>query len=66
MKVGDRLSGWVKEAPMDKIIVFTQFRHNQVMLGCLCEAKKIPYLYFSVRLAIATAEQHILTKLRVT
>ena len=44
----EQVQDWVREAPEDKIIVFTQFRHFQTMVGCMLERKKIDFVYFSV------------------
>ncbi|KAL5317581.1 hypothetical protein ACEPPN_014677 [Leptodophora sp. 'Broadleaf-Isolate-01'] len=45
--VRDKVVEWTQEAPDDKIIIFTQFRHFQVMIGCLLEKQKSKFLYFS-------------------
>ncbi|KAG4444481.1 hypothetical protein IFR05_000072 [Cadophora sp. M221] len=45
--VRDKVDEWTHEAPDDKIIVFTQFRHFQVMIGCQLEKQKTKFLYFS-------------------
>ena len=39
---------WLKEAPKDKIIIFTQFRHFQTIIGCLLSKAKIGFVHFSV------------------
>ncbi|KAH7336328.1 P-loop containing nucleoside triphosphate hydrolase protein [Rhexocercosporidium sp. MPI-PUGE-AT-0058] len=45
--VRDKVLEWTQEAPEDKTIIFTQFRHFQVMIGCMLEKEKIKFLYFS-------------------
>lgn len=39
---------WLRKAPADQIIVFTQFRHFQILLGAALERRNVPFLYFSV------------------
>ena len=39
---------WIQEAPDDKIIVFSQFRQFQILIGAACEDLNIAFLYFSV------------------
>jgi ERCC4-related helicase len=46
--VMEQVQDWLHEAPEDKIIIFTQFRHFQTMVGCMLEQKKINFVYFSV------------------
>jgi ERCC4-related helicase len=48
MGVIDQIQDWIRIAPDDKIIVFTQFRHFQTMVGCMLEKKKLGFVYFSV------------------
>lgn len=44
----DQIRIWLREAQKDKIIVFTQFRHFQVMIGGVLEKLGIKFVYFSV------------------
>lgn len=53
----DTVVEWTKQAPQDKIIVFSQFRHFQVMLGCVLEKEKLKFLYFSVSLQLHMSKQ---------
>tara|TARA_R110002060_G_scaffold16648_9_gene23119 strand:+ start:286 stop:717 length:432 start_codon:yes stop_codon:yes gene_type:complete len=46
--IWDQTAEWIVEAPEDKIIIFSQFRHFQVMIGCMLEKEKQKFLYFSV------------------
>lgn len=39
---------WLKKAPGDQIIIFSQFRHFQILLGCMLQKHKVDFLYFSV------------------
>jgi hypothetical protein len=39
---------WLTRAPDDQIIVFSQFRHFQVLLGIALQQHNIPFMYFSV------------------
>jgi hypothetical protein len=48
MGVMEQIQEWILIAPDDKIIVFTQFRHFQTMVGCMLEKKKRGFVYFSV------------------
>jgi hypothetical protein len=48
MGVMEQVQDWIRIAPDDKIIVFTQFRHFQTMVGCMLEKKKLGFVYFSV------------------
>jgi SNF2 family DNA or RNA helicase len=50
IEIKDQVKEWLKEAPRDKIIIFTQFQPFQVMLGCTLQEMKIKFLYFSVSL----------------
>lgn len=45
----DQIMNWLKDAPNDKIIVFTQWRGFAVIIGRSLEDKKIPFVYYTVR-----------------
>jgi hypothetical protein len=45
----EQIQYWIKAKPNDQIIVFSQFRHFQVLLGIILHRQKIPFLYYSVR-----------------
>ncbi|PVH88776.1 hypothetical protein DL98DRAFT_622343 [Cadophora sp. DSE1049] len=45
--IWDQVAEWIVEAPQDKIIIFSQFRHFQVIIGCMLEKEKMKFLYFS-------------------
>ncbi|KAE8453574.1 hypothetical protein EG329_010435 [Mollisiaceae sp. DMI_Dod_QoI] len=45
--IRDQVREWLKKAPGDKIIIFTQFRHFQTMIGCALEQLNIQFIYFS-------------------
>jgi len=42
-----------KDAPKEKIIVFTQFRAFAIMLGSLLEKARIGFIYFTVSIQLA-------------
>jgi len=48
MAVMDHVRYWRKRAPDDKIIIFSQFKHFQILLGVMLEEEEISFLYFSV------------------
>jgi len=43
----NQIRTWLREARKDKVIVFTQFRHFQVMIGGVLEKLGIKFVYFS-------------------
>jgi SNF2 family DNA or RNA helicase len=45
-----KLEEWKREAPKDKVIVFTQWKSLLVMLASFLEKKKIKFVYFTVGL----------------
>lgn len=45
----EQIKYWVENKPQDKIIVFSQFRHFQILLGIMLSREKIPFLYYTVR-----------------
>jgi ERCC4-related helicase len=44
----DLIEEWRKEAPDEKIIVFTQWRAFAATLGRFLESAKIPFVYYTV------------------
>ena len=46
--IKDQVQHWLREKPQDKIIVFSQFKQFQIILGIALQELKIPFLYFSV------------------
>lgn len=44
----EQIQYWLDAEPLDKIIVFSQFKHFQILLGIVLQESKIPFLYFSV------------------
>ncbi|CZT02727.1 uncharacterized protein RCO7_09355 [Rhynchosporium graminicola] len=38
---------WLKEAPLDKIVVFTQFRFFAILVGIMLELKKVKFIYYT-------------------
>ncbi|KAF8864887.1 P-loop containing nucleoside triphosphate hydrolase protein [Acephala macrosclerotiorum] len=45
--IREQVKKWLKEAPKQKIIVFTQFRPFQTMVGCSLEQLRIKFVYLS-------------------
>jgi len=43
-----QLMAWIDEAPLEKIIVFTQFRQSAVIVGRLLEMRNIGFFYYMV------------------
>jgi SNF2 family DNA or RNA helicase len=43
-----QMMAWINEAPLEKIIVFTQFRQFAVIVGRLLEKRNIGFLYYMV------------------
>ncbi|KAH7409282.1 hypothetical protein BKA64DRAFT_720586 [Cadophora sp. MPI-SDFR-AT-0126] len=56
----DQVLEWNVEAPQDKIIIFSQFRHFQVMIGCMLEKEKQKFLYFSGDMSSKQRESAVL------
>lgn len=56
--IREQVRKWIKEAKKDKLIIFTQFRHFQTMLGCELRKHKIKFLYFSVSIIDPPNESH--------
>ncbi|KAL2068826.1 hypothetical protein VTL71DRAFT_15164 [Oculimacula yallundae] len=42
-----QIEAWLREAPSDKIIVFTQFRFFAILVGIMLERKKVKFIYYT-------------------
>ncbi|CZS89555.1 uncharacterized protein RAG0_00905 [Rhynchosporium agropyri] len=42
-----KIKVWLKEAPLDKIVVFTQFRFFAILVGIMLELKKVKFIYYT-------------------
>lgn len=44
----EEVRGWIRDAPEEKGIIFTQWRGFQAIIGRMLEAEGIPFIYYSV------------------
>lgn len=50
--VVNQIRAWLLEAPLDKIIIFTQFRMFAILVGLALQKKRIGFVYYTVRTSI--------------
>jgi hypothetical protein len=46
----DRIRGWKKEHPREKVTIFTQWNHLAIMIGVLLQKEKLKFVYITVTL----------------
>jgi hypothetical protein len=43
-----QIMAWIDEAPLEKIIIFSQFRQFAVIIGRILEKRQVGFLYYMV------------------